>query len=162
MIEIEKQDTAAVFNLASRVAEYVSSLETVLLEESGQLEELADKIVNEEIRREDYSPIFAVMNEAERQKYEELCAEILVASQTEIIFSEKEELSATFIARVASPGIRMQELLTSVAVREKLLDEYDFVSLWAATSGHDRDAQLLEKYEAPVLACIASSAKPQL
>lgn len=161
MTEIEPRDTKAVFNLSARVADYVTFMEMVLLDESGLLEKLGEQIEKEELKREEYSPIFAAMNNDDREEYDELCNEILLASQVEMMFGEDNALTETFMRKVSSPAIRMQELLVSVAVREKLMEEDDIISLWPTGESDDIDAELLEKYEAPILACIASTARPQ-
>ena len=160
MNEIEPQDTKTVFNLSARVAAYVSSIEMTLLDESGLLEKLGEQIEKEELKREEYSPIFAAMNSDDREEYDELYNEIMVASQVELMFGQDNALTETFMRRVSSPAIRMQELLVSVAVREKLMEDDDIISLWPTGESDGSDADLLEKYEAPLLASIASTARP--
>lgn len=142
-----------IFALASLVSGYVSSLEMVLMEEAGTLDDYTP-----EMTREEYSPIFANMNSEERKSYETLGAEITAVSQISLAGSDAPDLSDTFRLHVASAGIRMQELFVSVAVRSGLMDEADMIEQWPTVPASSNDAEQLEQHDAPLLSHLAREA----
>lgn len=154
------QDSAtALFNLATRMSSFVTSIDMTLMEEAGTLEKLGEKIAEGELTREQYSPIFKAMTKDEARQYNELMVEISVVSKMTLITdAERPGLSENFKRRSAVPAIKMQELLVSIAVRAGLMDEEDLVDLMPKTSDDQEHAALLNRHDAPVLALIVSEA----